>query len=272
MSRTIKKTTMKKRLTFLMLLAMGTGCLFAQKGFNLQFALEPNASFITGDWKISTSKADYTFKKSFTFGFGAGLAGGYNFTDNLGVSLGLGYLHGGQNYKGITISQGSLIQTIENEISLSYVKIPIKFTFNTNPAKSISFSGFAGFYLGFLAGYKQTYNLTGPYPDDQTTYVFKGKTMTENGTDQYDLIGKPFKSTDFGITLGAGLQKKLSKKLFLMVMLNYELGFGDIKNVSSQIQYSPDDLENVYKSDDPNRSVSHKNSSLGLMIGLKKSF
>lgn len=263
---------MKKKLTFLMLWAMGTGCLFAQKGFNLQFSLQPNASFITGDWKISTSNSDYTFKKSLTFGFGVALAGGYNFTDNLGASIGLGYSLGGQNYKGITISQGSLTQTIENDISLSYIKIPIKFNFNTTPNKSISFSGFAGFYLGFLAGYKQTYSLTGPYPDDQTTYVFKGKTMTENGSDQYDLIGKPFKSTNFGITLGAGLQKKLSEKLFLLVMLNYELGFGDIKNVSSQIQYSEHDLENVYQSDDPNRSVSHKNASIGLMIGLKKSF
>jgi Outer membrane protein beta-barrel domain len=215
------------------------------------------------------------FKKSFTFGFEGGVNGGYNFTDNLGVSIGMFYASQGQKYKNLDITDAYGTATLNQTIRLSYLKIPLKFVFNTNPQKSISLTGFAGFYLGFLTGYKQTLKVTGTgyYADMDMTQVMKGKTITEtNGssTDQYDLIGKPFKSTNFGLTLGAGIQKKLSEKLFLQFMLNYQLGFGDVKNVASQIRYSADDIQDVYKSDDPNRTVSHKNSELGIMIGLKK--
>lgn len=278
MSREIKKTNMKKRFTFLMIFAMGTGCLFAQKGFNVQVAIQPGASFLTGEWQMQThpSTGDYnTMKKSFTFGFEGGVNGGYNFTDNLGVSIGMFYSMQGQNYKGLSVTVPYGTNTLTQDIKLSYLKIPFRFNFNTDPKKSISFTGFAGFYLGFLTGYKQTNEwVSSDSHNDPATVVMKGKTITytQGGTEQYDLVGKPFKSTNFGMTLGAGVQKKLSEKLFLQLMLNYQLGFGDIKNVSSQIRFSDTELHNVYESDNPNRSVSHKNSALGLVIGLKKSF
>ena len=268
---------MKKKLIFLMFFAMGAGCLFAQKGFNVQVAVQPGASFLSGDWKISNgSGTDYTFKKSFTFGFEGGVNAGYNFTDNLGVSIGMFYASQGQNYKDLVVADGYMTGTLKNDISLSYLKIPLRFVFNTNPENSLSFTGFAGFYLGFLTGYKQTMSYSGTGASSgEYKLVMKGNTRTEtynSSSDQYVLVGKPFKSTNFGITLGAGVQKKLLEKLFLQIMLNYQMGFGDVKNVASQYRDSNDKLEDVYASDDPNRSVSHKNSELGLMIGLKKSF
>ena len=237
---------------------------FAQKGYYLQFAIQPGSSSISGDWKLDLGGSNNTFEKGFTFSFETGVNGGYNFTDNLGVSIGLFYASQGQNYKEFS--------TITNDISLSYLKIPFKLNFTLNPENQLSFSGFAGFYLGFLTAYNQT--MTQSYNNTLYTVVAEGSTLTEtisssSFSTQYDFVEKPFNSTNFGITLGAGVQKKLTDDLSIQFMLNYQAGFGDIKNVASQYVVGNHN-DNFYDTDDPNRTVSHKNSVLGLIIGITK--
>jgi len=260
---------------FLLLFAISAGSLFAQRGFNVSVALQPGVSMLGGDWKINNALGSmFTFKKSFTFGFAGGAIAGFNFTDNLGVSAGLFISSQGQKYSDLSVySDGYGSVSVNQTIRLTYFKIPVKFIFTTDPTKSISLLGSAGFYLGFLTGYKQTVNVTGTgnYSDLTTTQVATGKTVTEGGT-QYDLDSKPFKSTDFGITLGVGAQKKLMEKLFLFVMINFEQGFGDVKNVASVVKYSNGSTHLFYENDDPNRSVTHSNTLIGLMIGVKKTF
>lgn len=268
---------MKKSLFILMISVFTCANVFAQKGLNLSVTIQPGASFITGDWKLPPmDDEEMTFEKSFTFGFEGGVNGGYNFTDNLGVSVGMLYSHQGQKYKDLVVSDDYGSISLNQDINLSYLKIPMRFNFNTDPQASISFTGYAGFYLGFLTGYKQTLTGTGTdnYSNFDMTLVRKGKTQTEtDGSDseQYDLDEKPFKSTNFGMTIGGGVQKKLADKLYLQFMINYQLGFGDIKNLQSKIIDEDGDTQNIYDNDDPNRLIKHKNSMVGLTIGIKKS-
>jgi opacity protein-like surface antigen len=252
---------------------------FSQKGLNVSITLQPGASFIMGDWKLPPMDGEeMTFEKSFTFGFEGGVNGGYNFTDNLGVSVGMLYSLQGQKYKDLVVTDDYGSITLNHDINLSYLKIPMRFNFNTDPQQSISFTGYAGFYLGFLTRYKQTYKIgegTDSYSDIDMTLVRKGKTQTQtdgSNSEQYDLVEKPFKSTNFGMTIGGGVQKKLAEKLYLQFMINYQLGFGDIKNLQSTIIDADGDTEKVYDNDDPNRLIKHKNSLIGLTIGLKKCF
>ena len=270
---------MKKGLTLLLFFAMGKGFLFAQRGFNVQLALQPGASFLSGDWKAGSdgSGNDYAYKKTFTFGFEGGVNGGYNFTDNMGVSVGLIYALQGQNYKELVVTTSEGDQILNNDISLSYLKIPFRFIYSTNPENSISITGYAGFYLGFLAGYKQTMTFAGTntFGGMAETDVLKGKTATittGSGSNSYDLTARPFKTVDFGLTLGAGAQKRLSENLFLFVMLNYQMGFVDVKNKSAQVKLSASDIRDIYRSTDPNTSVNHRNAAFGLTIGVKKCF
>ena len=107
------------------------------------------------------------------------------------------------------------------------------------------------------------------------TDVMRGKTLTitaGSASYNYDLTARPFKTADFGLTLGAGAQKRLTDKLFLFVMLNFQAGFVDIKNKSAQVKYSSSDIEDIYQSAYPNTSVNHRNAALGLTIGVKKCF
>lgn len=226
---------------------------FTQKGYYLQFAIQPGSSSISSDWKLTDGSNVLTFEKAFTFSFETGVNLGYNFTDNLGVSVGLFYASQGQNYKDASNNKQYYVgpdllntetNTYSNDIRLSYLKFPFKFIFIINPEKSLSFSGYAGFYLGFLTGYNQsiTYTHTDSYSDgtvnsDISSVVLEGTTYTTSNNSsftskQYDLIEKPFKSTNFGLTLGAGIQQKLSDKLSLQFMLNYQAGFETIAKLS----------------------------------------
>lgn len=81
-------------------------------------------------------------------------------------------------------------------------------------------------------------------------------------TNEYELVGKPYKSMNFGLIAGAGVQKKNSDKSAVQIMLNYQLGFADVKNLDCR--YSP--------STDPNRQIAHQNYLLGVMISFQRSF
>jgi hypothetical protein len=262
---------MKKILIFLLFISFGYGCVFAQKGFNIQVVLQPGASFIFGD-KFSRTSTSYTsasIKKNFTFGFEGGVNGGYNFTKDFGLSLGALYSRQGQYYYDYKLIElgNSTPTTLKNKVSLSYIKIPLRLNFNGDPGKLISFTCYAGVYLEVLLTYKDTYKKT--HSDSYYTQIMEsdevridyGNSLVNNSI-SYELIGKPFKSINYGVTAGAGIQTRLSEKLSLQFMLNYELGIGDIKDLTCQ--YSP--------SNDPNRSVINRNSMAGLLIGLKKTF
>ncbi|KAF5030576.1 Outer membrane protein beta-barrel domain protein [anaerobic digester metagenome] len=265
---------MKKILLLLLLVPFGLGAGFAQKGFNIQLVVQPGKSGLNGDM-YSKTVSGYTnapIYKDFTFGLSGGINGVYNFTNHFGISTGLGYSHQGQNYTDFELYEpgdSTSPYAYENTVSLSYLTIPLRLIVSTNTDNSFSFSCHAGVYLGVLLSYKNTYKknfgTTSYY-----TETMQGESITVDYynvysgsfTKEYELVGKPFKSIDFGLTLGTGVQKKISDKLAVQIILNYQMGFGDVKNLNCK--YSP--------STDPNRQLIHRNYLFGLMFGFKKTF
>ena len=249
---------------------------FAQKGFNLQLILQPGTSIISGNWMVPEEKIDPEHNntpRKITFGFEGGINGGYDFSDNFGLSLGLYYSHQGQDYKNYTWVITNT--TYERKIKLSSLKIPLKLNFNSSQKKNTSIIGFVGIYYGALIDYNdktiETYNNT---PGAYDTYVIKGNTsvstLTNNNSITYksDLTENIYKN-DFGLTIGTGVQRKISQNLVLMVVLNYERGITDIRNLSSKYKDSSDIY---YSANNVNTEIEKRNSMFGLIIGLKKSF
>lgn len=256
----------------MLLIAAGITTGFAQKGFNVQIELQPGKSGLIGD-RFSKTSSGYTnapIYKDFTFGFAGGVIGGYNFTNHFGISTGLEYTHQGQNYTDFELYElgdSTSPYAYENAASLSYLTIPLRLICSTNTDKSFSFSGYAGIYFGLLLAYKDTYKKTFGTTSYYTETI-QGELITVDyynvysGSfiNEYELVGKPYKSVDIGLTAGVGVQKKISDKIAVQIALNYQLGFGDVKNLNCK--YSP--------STDPNRQLVHRNYLLGLMFGLKK--
>jgi len=269
---------------------------FAQKGLNFVFSVQPDMKMIGGDFNVPTSSGSYIpMDKKMGIGFQAGGAIGYNFTDNLGLSLGLMYSAQGQNYDDYVLSESdyngsnfyTATSTVTRKVSLNYLKLPFQFNFNTNPANTVAFAGFAGFYLGVLLSYTDETTINGTYNDgfgtetyhasaiakeDQVTYL-ETSSFSASESNTSPLSEKPYKTADFGATIGAGIQLKLSDKISLPIMLNYQIGLADVKNNGSLVTHDSGDTDLYWNSfasyDDRNIAESYHNSTLGLLFGLK---
>lgn len=252
---------------------------YAQKGMFFQVSVNPGIT-MGGKYElpedVTLSELEWTaMKKKGTFGLDAGLTYGYNFSNTLGVSIGLLYSKQGQAYKDYTWTIGKDNATWKRSVNLNYLKVPIQFRFVSNPEKSISFTASLGIYLGFLLGYKDE-NRVSATDGSSATLIAKGKTYTQTfGSDSESAAfvnGKPYKSMDFGGMIGVGIQFKLSKKLSLPIGLNYQIGFVDVKNQSCQYTLSGSDKTQLFwqnsDNNSPNATSSYHNSSLELNVGL----
>lgn len=265
---------MKKLLILILFVPFVIAAGFAQKGFNVQIALQPGKSGLSGD-RFSKTSSGYTnapIYKDFTFGFAGGVNGGYNFTNHFGISTGLNYSHLGQNYTDFELYElGDSTDPFayENKVSLTYLTIPLRLICGTNTDEPFSFSCYAGVYLGVLFSYKDTYKKTFG-TTSYYTETMQGEIITVDYyniysgsfANEYELIGKPYKTMNFGLIAGAGVRKKISDKSAVLIMLNYQLGFADVKNLNCKYSTSTD----------PNRQIVHQNYMLGVMIGFQKSF
>lgn len=249
---------------------------YAQEGFNFGVNIQP-ASSSGGEMDFGliypSGSSYYTFDKVFTLKMNIGADFGYNFDESLGVSSGLQYARSGQNYANFTDSYNN---TISFYTSLSYLRIPFLVHYVLNPDDQTTFSFQTGFYLGFLLSYNV----------DETIKLNDGSTLeglaTGNSfttsysagtTDNNSFVnGKPFKSVDLGMMIGLGIQYKISNKIAMPILLNYQYGFTDIKNQTSQYsQSSSSNTELFWGKNSPNLTTPYHNSSLGIIIGLKYS-
>jgi hypothetical protein len=271
------KKTLVLQFASLLLFTVAT---YAQKGMNVQIVVSPGMS-MGGKFEVpenpqSLDPGWVALKKTFTFGMDAGVTFGYNFTEKVGVNLGLLYSKQGQHYKDYTWTIGKDNATWKRKVALNYLKLPLRVNYTINPEQKISFTASAGFYLSFLLGYKDENSATAS-DGSSFTATAKGDTYTQTyGSDTESaafINGNPYKSTDFGGLISVGLQFKLSEKIVIPVGLIYQVGFVDIKNKACQYtQSSSNDAELFWQNSDndsPNATLSYHNSSLELLIGLK---
>lgn len=166
----------------------------AQQGFSLSVKATPSFSFLNADLLNSLNK-ETTFKSNF------GVGAEYNFTDNYGIGMDVLYSLQGQKYR-VTI--------LEVQQKLSYVKVPIYFSYYADPNKTASFYGKIGPQIGFL-----------------TSARYTGFGLKPNNKFMY-------KDVVIGAMANAGVQFRLSDQLFLQTGLyfDYDLSNAVINDVA----------------------------------------
>jgi hypothetical protein len=178
------------------------------------------------DNKDDNNSSNYTRKTTFNASFGLGAA--YNFTQNLGAGFDVLYSLQGQRYK---LSGKAYNQ--KND----YIKVPVYFSYNTDPSKKVSFIGKLGPQVSFITSSKL---------DDNN-----GNTINGNTKDQY-------KPATFGGMIMAGVQYNISNYLYLSAAWRFDYDFTNAE----------DDQNKVYAS---GRAKTY-NMTSGLEVGVKYMF
>ena len=137
----------------------------AQEGFSFSVKVTPQFTFLENrdDNNNSLIQRNATFHTNF------GVGAGCNLTENFGVGMDLLYSFQGQRYEldGVVVNQ-----------KISYIKIPVYWSINSDPRKDISLIGKMGPQLGILTHSK----LTDKNGDDITTNTnFRYKDLTLGG-------------------------------------------------------------------------------------------
>lgn len=196
----------------------------AQQGFYVGAQGAAQVSVMFNEADVDKPGADYRSKLGKAFGVNAG----YNFNDHIGVGTEVTYAIIKQRY-------------IDNSVSFTqkfnYLKVPVLFTYNTNPERKFMFTAKAGPQLGILLKSKIT---------DASNSALNGDTK-----DQY-------KKLTFGAMAGVGVRMKLVEKIYLDAGLHVD---GTISNTEDE----------SYKGYTAGRKKSH-DLNAGLEVGIKYFF
>ena len=249
-----------------------------------------------GDYKIPVPPFGYdnspvSLNKKPTYHYQFNVAFGYSISKNIGISVGAGHSSQGQeyfDYSGIEKDSGttntSLLYSFSKSIKLSYVSSNFQLHYNTSENKPLSFTCYIGIYYAHLLKYTDVFYFKG-----SNSYGSISQTDTATGNSFHDIYkvsfpwvsgkadskctfsSRPYKSYDVGQMMGIGIQKKLSSDGLFFFMINYQLGFVNIKNVDSEYSYNNKTYKyyNFFGTLDPNQFLSFKNSIIGISIGLK---
>ncbi|MBN3035122.1 MAG: PorT family protein [Bacteroidales bacterium] len=170
---------------------------------------------------LANQSGDDVEDNSMLIGFNAGLMGNYAINDMLSVQLEALYDAKGAKYE--TVNENN--ETEDVAMSLSYVSIPVmlKATFGSGDTK---FFGEVGPQVGLLMGAKWD----GESEYDMVT-GFDPITMTF--TTEKVKVKDSYKSTDFGVTIGAGTLLPVGG-MDLMIDARYTMGLGTISEEPEQ--------------------------------------
>jgi opacity protein-like surface antigen len=212
---------MKKLLTVTLLVFSMTATLSlnAQKGFSVSVKGTPQFTWMNNS--DDNDNNSYDSKSKFAANFGVGTQ--YNFNRNIGVGLDVLYSLQGRKYD---------LDGGEYDQKNDYIKIPVFFSYNTDPAKKIAFVGKLGPQLSILTNSK----LDG------------GNFAKADTKAQYEDIS-------FGAMANAGVQFAIAKNIYLNTGVRFDYDFTNAEDDS-------------YPSYPTGRAKTY-NSSLGLEVGLK---
>ncbi|RYY67621.1 MAG: PorT family protein [Chitinophagaceae bacterium] len=216
-----KVTTMKKMMaTALAAAALTATNAQAQKGLSLEVKGIPQFSFLQNS--DDNNKSGIDRKATFDGAFGVGAT--YGISSKAGIGLDVLYSIQGQKYE---VANGT------NFWKLSYVKIPLYFTYTASPARAVSFTAKVGPQLSLLTGASIT-----------------------NG-EGHDLVAdmkERYEGVTFGAVAGAGARFRLSSNLSLNTQVRFDYDFTNAED-ESYAQY-------------PAGRAKTYNSTAGLEVGL----
>jgi len=191
----------------------------AQKGYSFNV----NA-MVQNSWLFNSDDSDMdNFSQKAYIHLALSIGAGYNFTEKLGMGLDVMYSFQGRKQE---------VGGVETRIKLDYVKIPLYFHFNTNPAQKWMFSLNVGPQFNILT--------TAKYLD-----------ANDNEMD----IKHHYENLTFGGFIGAGGEYQINSKFNVFGMVRFDYDFTNPENKDA-LGYNPD------------RANSH-NSTLGLQVGLR---
>ena len=167
----------------------------AQKGFSFSVKGTPQFSWLSNS--DDNNNSNYSRKTTFNTNFGIG--GAYNFTNNLGVGLDVLYSLQGQKYD---------LSGTEFHQKVDYLKLPVMFLYNTNPAKPVSFIAKLG---------------------PQLSIRTSAKLDNSNGDEMAD-TKDAYKSVTFGGVAVAGVQFRLDKSFYVTAAARYDYDFTNAEN------------------------------------------
>ena len=193
----------------------------AQQGFSLSVKGNPQFSFLQN--KDDNNNSNYSTKATFNAGFGLG--GEYGFNNHYGVGIDVLYSLQGQRY---------VLNNIEFNQKVNYIKVPVYFTYNSDASKPISFVGKIGPQVSFLT--------------DANLSNKNGDKVQINNKDRYNTV-------TFGGVAEAGAQYKIASQLYLTTLVRFDYDFTNAE----------DDTFSGYT---PGRAKTY-NSTFGLEVGLK---
>jgi len=196
----------------------------AQKGFYAGAQGVAQLSVMFNESDVDKPGSDYKSK----FGTAFGLNAGYNFNNHMGIGTEVNYA---------TIKQRYSDNTVHYTQKFNYLKIPVLFTYNTNPDKKIIFTAKAGPQLGILL----RSNISG-----SSNSALNGSTK-----DQY-------KKLTFGAMAGAGVRVRMLDNIYLDAGLHID---GTISNTEDK----------DYKGYAATRSKTH-DLNAGIEVGIKYFF
>ena len=288
---------MKARLLLVCILASSVEYTVAQK-WSFEAIAIPKTSWISGDFTPPMHNS--TEDNPITFSLEAGAAIHYSISPKSSISLGVLYSQQGQEYDTYiyTAAQSAppgftskFTQTAEKTTSLNYLKIPIQYM-HVQPDRNIAFTWVAGLYVAYLLNATDRYVYTHHVEntdlsngsvsgyDITAEHITKNRAFESTLTDQqgtrqktFELLQDPFHAFDLGGIFGAGLQFKLSDKLFMPLLLKYQLGFLNIKNMDCKyiFEYGSTSTPITYwqlESNYTDLNENYFNASFGLSVGL----
>jgi len=212
---------MKKLLTATLLIfsMTATHSLNAQKGFSVSVKGTPQFTWMNNSDDNDNNSYDNKSKFAANFGLGAQ----YNFNNNIGVGLDVLYSLQGRKYD---------LDGKEYDQKNDYIKIPVFFSYNTDPTKKIAFVGKLGPQLSILTNSK-----------------LDGGNFAKADTKSL------YEDISFGAMANAGVQFAIAKNLYLNTGIRFDYDFTNAEDDS-------------YPSYPAGRAKTY-NSSLGLEVGLK---
>jgi hypothetical protein len=229
-ARQLKKNSMKKYFTsVIIVLLFFTGPLVAQKQLYFGLAGSGFSSFITHQNNYGLPfKMDYVL----TFGGSGNVNIGFDFDNQFGLKLEIGFAKLGQNYK----------DTYNNDlysrnIKLNYLQFPLLFKYRVG-SENIKFYVLAGPQLNLLLSASQKYlkneaNYDEPIPGKPTLI---GESTITDRYNSIDIMAR----IDFGVDI------QVATNLFLNAGITTAYGFMDINASDWQLAADYQASHNLY--------------------------
>lgn len=248
------QTVLLMRTLYLFLcLFFNLSILFAQKGFELTVNTSLNFSFINNQNDIQESST----QSRLSFGNSSLITVGHHFNKNIGIATGLGFTYLRQNYvKTSTAKQIKILQETSHR-ALTYARLPLLISINTNPDQPIQFFMRFGPHLDALitATSKTEYPFNSGQADQKINY----RGLSNNQEKPL----KVFNDFTIGLSLDLGTKIRLSDRFSLLILAHVESSLSNIEG-----QDSPNYFPASFRAVTPKDYILVRQQTYGIMLGL----